>query len=74
MASTNEHGTRISPDAGNQDACDCHGAWHAMQDHCVTWPCPGCPAICPPEPGTQEATARMQDWVAASGVFDDEES
>ena len=49
MASTNEHGTRISPDAGNQDACDCHGAWHAMQDHCVSWPCPGCPGI--PWPG-----------------------
>lgn len=45
---------RTSPDAGNPHACDCHGAWHAMQDHCVTWPCPGCPRICPAEPGVKE--------------------
>jgi hypothetical protein len=47
--------TRISPDAGNPHACNCNGAWHAMQDHCVTWPCPGCDHLCPPEPGTENA-------------------
>lgn len=46
---------RVSPDAGDPTACDCHGAWHAMQDHCVTWPCPGCDRICPPEPGVTGA-------------------
>jgi hypothetical protein len=47
---------RTSPDAGNPHACDCHGAWHAMQDHCVSWPCPGCdgPGLCPPETGVEE--------------------
>lgn len=38
-----------SPDAGDTSACDCHGAWHARQQHCVDWPCPGCPRICLPE-------------------------
>lgn len=42
-----------SPDAGNEYACDCNGAWHAMQQHCVDWPCPGCDRICPAEPGTE---------------------
>lgn len=45
-----------SPDAGNTEACKCHGAWHAMEQHCVDWPCPECPGpgICPPEPGVSE--------------------
>ena len=50
-----------SPDADNDAACRCHGAWHAMQQHCVDWPCPECPRICPTEPGTEnepEETAR----------------
>lgn len=41
-----------SPDAGNTAPCNCGGAWHAMQQHCVDWPCPGCDRICPREPGT----------------------
>ncbi|WP_065966559.1 hypothetical protein [Streptomyces sparsogenes] len=41
-----------SPDAGDTSACNCNGAWHAMEQHCVDWPCPGCARICPPEPGT----------------------
>lgn len=41
-----------SPDAGDGSACDCHGAWHAREQHCVDWPCPGCDRICPHEPGT----------------------
>lgn len=40
-----------SPDAGDESACDCNGAWHARQQHCVDWPCPGCTRICPLEPG-----------------------
>lgn len=44
-----------SPDAGNTSACNCGGAWHAMEQHCIDWPCPGCPRICPPEPGTEES-------------------
>ena len=40
-----------SPDAGDDSACDCGGAWHFRFQHCVDWPCPGCPRICPPEPG-----------------------
>jgi hypothetical protein len=40
-----------SPDAGDDSACDCGGAWHFRLQHCVDWPCPGCPRICPPEPG-----------------------
>jgi hypothetical protein len=41
-----------SPDAGITEACDCHGASHAMQQHCVDWPCP---SICSPEPGVEHA-------------------
>jgi hypothetical protein len=40
-----------SPNAGDDSACDCNGAWHARKQHCVDWPCPGCTRICPPEPG-----------------------
>lgn len=40
-----------SPDAGDDSACDCNGAWHARKQHCIDWPCPGCHFICPPEPG-----------------------
>jgi hypothetical protein len=40
-----------SPDAGDDSACNCGGAWHARRQHCVDWPCPGCTRICPPEPG-----------------------
>lgn len=40
-----------SPDAGDDSACDCNGAWHARKQHCIDWPCPGCNYICPPEPG-----------------------
>ncbi|MGA4875892.1 hypothetical protein [Streptomyces lydicamycinicus] len=40
-----------SPDAGDDSACDCGGAWHARRQHCVDWPCPGCDRICKPEPG-----------------------
>jgi hypothetical protein len=40
-----------SPDAGDDSACNCGGAWHARKQHCVDWPCPGCTRICPPEPG-----------------------
>ena len=43
---------RESPDAGCLEACNCNGAWHAMQQHCVDWPCPGCDRVCPAEPGT----------------------
>lgn len=32
-------------DEGAQ-ACDCHGAWHAVRDHCRTWPCASCTTIC----------------------------
>lgn len=45
---------RESPDAGNPHACNCNGAWHAMEDHCVSWPCPGCRYLCPSEPGIGE--------------------
>lgn len=42
---------RRSPDHGDSSACGCGGAWHEAQDHCVSWPCPGCTRLCPPEPG-----------------------
>lgn len=42
-----------SPDAGDDSACDCHGAWHHAYQHCVDWPCPGCDRICPAEPGSR---------------------
>lgn len=44
-----------SPDAGDDSACDCGGAWHARKQHCIDWPCPGCPRICQPEPGAPTA-------------------
>lgn len=47
-----QHPYGDSPDAGDDSACDCHGAWHARRQHCVDWPCPGCDRICPREPGT----------------------
>lgn len=46
-----------SPDAGDDSACNCHGAWHARNQHCVDWPCPGCTHICSPEPGTEVLSA-----------------
>lgn len=45
---------RISPDHGDESACNCGGAWHEAQDHCVSWPCPGCTQLCPPEPGAHD--------------------
>ncbi|MEV7770493.1 hypothetical protein [Kitasatospora sp. NPDC086791] len=42
-----------SPDAGDTSACKCHGAWHAAEQHCVDWPCPGCDDICRPETGAE---------------------
>jgi hypothetical protein len=52
-----------SPDAGNKQACDCHGAWHEMQQHCVDWPCPGCEPyrICSREPGIDMHADDMAD-------------
>lgn len=47
-----------SPDAGNTNACNCNGAWHQMQQHCVDWPCPGCDRLCPPEPGIDPSAAK----------------
>lgn len=36
----------FDPDEDDDDAgdepCKCGGAWHAVRDHCRTWPCPGC--------------------------------
>ncbi len=43
-----------SPDAGDETACNCNGAWHARKQHCVDWPCPGCSYLCPPEPGVTD--------------------
>ncbi|MFE3855272.1 hypothetical protein ACFXPN_29590 [Streptomyces griseorubiginosus] len=45
-----------SPDAGDESACNCHGAWHARMQHCVDWPCPGCDPyrICSTEPGAHD--------------------
>lgn len=51
---TNPDPYAMSPDAGIEEACDCGGAWHAMKQHCIDWPCPGCNRICPPEPGTED--------------------
>lgn len=38
-----------SPEARDDSACDCNGAWHARFQHCVDWPCPGCDRLCPLE-------------------------
>jgi hypothetical protein len=69
-----------SPDVGNTEACSCGGAWHAMQQHCIDWPCPGCTRICPPEPGTEPtrkapraptgpyAARRIAEGIAATGA------
>lgn len=37
--------TALDPD--DDSACSCGGAWHAVSDHCVSWPCPGCDYLCP---------------------------
>ena len=40
----------VAPVDEGAQACDCHGAWHAVRDHCRTWPCPDCTQICHTEP------------------------
>ncbi|MFI0528519.1 hypothetical protein ACH3XX_00545 [Streptomyces scabiei] len=55
MSAVDQHAAsepaRRSPDHGDASACGCGGAWHEAQDHCVSWPCPGCTRLCPAEPG-----------------------
>lgn len=58
-----------SPDAGITEACNCGGAWHAMQQHCVDWPCPGCTRICEPEPGTEVDPEPVLQAPAPTGPY-----
>jgi hypothetical protein len=39
-------------------ACDCHGAWHFVRQHCRDWPCPDCERICTPEPGFESESTQ----------------
>ena len=55
---------RRSPDEGDTSACNCGGAWHEAQDHCVSWTCPGCDHLCPAEPGVpvDEDEPDIETW------------
>jgi hypothetical protein len=55
---------RWSPDRGDASGCGCGGAWHEAQDHCVSWPCPGCDYLCPAEPGVpvDEDEPDIETW------------
>lgn len=51
---TNDDPYADSPDAGDDSACNCHGAWHFAYQHRVDWPCPGCDYLCRPETTTED--------------------